>query len=198
IDLTTNQAALQRLQNPPVVQLSGGHNLYNPVTWKLKNDGTLLKIVVEGVEALAVTKIQPLYFELAYERPSAAGYWIAVRHLSAKSSTRTYAKLNEEKKGLFTIKKITGETNDPTELILELPDPVEMITISKEKPYRKVEAYSADLRYGPDNLTFLDKRVNQVIAFGGESYKIIAINENDVRVEAISTNKRTTIAAKTK
>ena len=198
MDLTTNQAALQRLQNPPVVHLSGGHNLFNPVTWKQKSDLTFLKIIKEGVDALVVTKIQPLYFELAYERPSAAGYWIAIRHLSAKSATRVYAKLNEVKKDLFTIRTINGETNDPTDLVLELPDVGGMVTITKEKPYRKVEAYSADLRYEPDNLTLLNKRVNEMITFGGESYKIIAITENDVRVEAISTNKRTTIPAKAK
>lgn len=197
MDITTNQAGLQRLQNPPVVVLSGGHNLFNPVTWKQKSDLTLLKIIREGVDALMVTKIQALYFELAYEKPSAAGYWIAVRHLSAKSPTRIYAKLNV-KQDLFTIRKINGETNDPTDLVLELPDAGGMVTITKEKPYRKVEAYSADLRYEPDNLTFLNKRVNEVITFGGESYKIIAINENDVRVEAVSTNKRTTIPAKAK
>ena len=198
LDLTTNLATLQRLQNPPVVLLSGGHNLFNPVTWKLKPDLSLLKIVSEGVAALAVTKIQPLLFELSYERPSANGYWIGVRHLSAKAPTRVYAKLDEEKKEMFTIRKINGEPNDPIDLVLELPDGGGMVTISKEKPYQKVEAYSADLRYEPDNLTFVNKRANDNITFGGESYKIIAITENDVRVEAVSTNKRTTIPAKAK
>lgn len=199
MDLNTNVAALQRLQNPPAVKLSGGHNLFNPVTWKTKSDGTFQKIVVQGVDALVVTKIQPLYFELAYGKPTAPGYWIHVRHLSAKTPTRVYAKLNEANKEYsFTIRKINGETNDPTDLTLELSDTGEMVTISKEKPYRKVEAYSVDLRYPNDNLPFLDRRVNQVITFGGESYKIIAITENDVRVEAISTNKRTTIPATAK
>ena len=198
IDLTTNLASLQRLQSPPVLKLSGGHNLFNPVTWKHKPDGTFQKIVSQGVDALVATKIVPLYFEISYERPSASGYWIGVRHLSAKSPTRVYAKINEKKPDMFTIKNIAGETNDPTELVLELADSNEMVTISKDKPYQKVEAYAVDLRYEPDNLTFPNKRVNEVIAFGGESYKIIAITENDVRVEAISTNKRTTIAAMAK
>ena len=196
IDLTTNEAALKRLQNPLTVELSGAHRLFNPVTWKQKSDGSFLKIVSEGVDALIVTKIQPLYFELAYESPSAPGYWIAIRHLSAKSPTRIYAKLNEVKKDLFTIKEVKGETNNPTELILALPEIAEAVSISKEKPYKKVEAFETDLRYEPDNLPFQRKKVNDIITFGGESYKIIAITENSVRVSAISTDKRTTIALK--
>lgn len=196
VDLTTNATTLQRLQNPPAVQLAGDHKLFNPATWKLKPDGSYQKIVQQGVDALTVSKIEPLNFELAFQRTSGAGYWIGVRHLSARP-VGTYAKV-DEKKPDFTIKKIVGETNDPTELVLELPDSGEMVTISKDKPFLKVEAYSADLRYEPDNLNFPDRRVNQSISFGGESYKIIAINQNDVRVEAISTNKRTTIPVKAK
>lgn len=194
LDLTTNQAALVRLKNPPTVDLAGGHNLFNPVTWKVKPDGTFLKIVREGVDALMLTKVTPLYFEIAYERPSAAGYWIAVRHLSAKSPTRIYAKLNEKKE--FTLKEVKGETNDPTELVFELPETGELVSISKEKPYRRVEGYAADFRYEPDNQTFANKRVNETITFGGESYKIIAITDNEARVSAISTDKRTTIVLK--
>ncbi len=194
LDLTTNQAALLRLKSPPIVELAGAHNLFNPVRWKVKSDGTFLKIVLEGVDALTITKITPLYLELAYQRSTASGYWIDVKRLSAKKPS-TYAKLNE-KKELFTLKEIKGETNDPTELILELPETAELVSISKEKPYRRIEGFAVDLRYGPDNLVFANKRVNEVITFGGESYKIIAITDNEVRVSAISTDKRTTIVLK--
>ncbi len=194
VDLTTNEAALVRLKTPPTVRLSGEHNLFNPVTWKLKSDGTFLKILREGVDALVVTKITPLYFELSYERATSPGYWIAVTRQSATKS-RVYAKLND-KKDLFTLKEVKGAPEDPDELILELADNQQLVSISKTKPFQRVESYAADLKYEPDNQTFLKKKINENISFGGESYKIIAITENAVRVQAISTDKRTTIPLK--
>ncbi len=194
LDLTTNQAALQRLQNPPSIEISGAHNLFNPVTWKVKPDGTFLKIVREGVDALTVTNIQPLFMELAYERASGAGYWIGVKSKSVKKPS-VYAKLNE-KKDLFKITEIKGPAEDPDELVLELTENQQVISIGKEKPFKRVEAYTADLRYEPDSKNFLRQQVNNVISFAGESYKIIAINEKDVRVSASSTEKRTTILLK--
>jgi len=195
IDLTTNQAALQRLQNPPTVLLSSEHNLYNPVTWKLKSDGSFLKILREGVDALILTKTHPLHMELNFERSTAAGYWIGIKRLDAKKPS-SYAKLNE-KKELFTIKEIKGANpEEPDQIILELAENQQMIAISKNKPFKRVEGYAADFRYEPDNLNFVNKKINEVINFGGESYKIIAITENAARVQAISTDKRATIPLK--
>ncbi len=194
LDLTTNQATLQRLQNPPSIELYGVHNLFNPVSWKVKSDGSFLKIVKEGVDALTATKIQPLFMELNYERASGAGYWIGVKSKSVKKPS-VYAKLNE-KKDLFKITEVKGPAEDPDELVLELTENQQAVSISKGKPFQKVEAYSADLRYEPDNKNFPNQQVNSIITFGGESYKIIAINERDVRVSAISTDKRTTILLK--
>ncbi|MEO7300913.1 MAG: hypothetical protein ABI042_20295 [Verrucomicrobiota bacterium] len=195
IDLTTNQAALKRLQNPPTVLLSGGHNLFNPVTWKLKSDGTFLKVLREGVDALLVTKIHPLHMELNFERATAAGYWIGIKRLDKKNPS-SYAKLNE-KKELFTIKEVKGANpEEPDELVLELAENQQMVTLSKGKPFQRVEGYAADFRYEPDNLTFVNKRINEVITFGGDSYKIIAITENAARVQSISTDKRATIPLK--
>jgi hypothetical protein len=194
IDLSTNETALKRLQNPPIVELSGAHNLFNPVTWKfkpnVKPEESFIKIVREGVDALTITNIRPLFLELVFEKTTASGYWVGVKRLSLKRPS-TYAKLNE-KKELFTIKEVKGPPEDPEELVLELPDQ-QIVSISKVKPFQRIEAYAADLRYPPDNLNFRDKKVNDILPIAGESYKIIAITENEVRVSAISTDKRTTI-----
>jgi len=191
VDLTTNDTALKRLQNPPTVELSGAHNLFNPVTWKIKPDGSFIKIVQEGVGALTVSKIQPLYLELSFERVTASGYWIGTKRQSLKKPS-VYAKVGE-KKELFTLKEVKGPAEDPAELVLELTDGQEMISIAKDKPFKRVDGYSADLRYTPDNKNFLNQKVNDVLQIAGEIYKIIAITENEVRVSATSTDKRTTI-----
>src|SRR5262245_51013145 len=63
LDLTTNQEPIRRIEGPVRVQLAGGHNLFNPVKWLRRGDGTIRKIVTGnemGVGALRVTKIEPL------------------------------------------------------------------------------------------------------------------------------------------
>jgi hypothetical protein len=36
IDLSADQKSLEQITNPPLVVLSGDHNLFNPVTWNAK------------------------------------------------------------------------------------------------------------------------------------------------------------------
>ncbi|MEO6183726.1 MAG: hypothetical protein ABIP71_11635 [Verrucomicrobiota bacterium] len=166
------------------------------MTWKLKPDGTFLKIVREGVDALTVTKIVPLYLELSYDRAAGTGYWIGMKRHSVKKPA-VYAKLNEKKEAqVFKITEVKGPAEDPEELVLELTENQQVISISKAKPFQRVESYAADLRYEPDNKNFPNQHVNDTITFGGESYKIIAITDKDARVSAISTDKRTTILLK--
>jgi hypothetical protein len=199
VDLSTNETALKRLQNPPTVELAGAHNLFNPVTWKIKPnvkpEETFIKIIREGVDALVVTNIRPLFLELAFEKTTPSGYWVGVKRKSEKRPA-TYAKLNEKKllppDLAFTIKEVKGAPEDPEELVLELGDQ-QVVSITKAKPFQRIEGYAVDMRYPPDNLNFRDKKVNDILSLAGESYKIIAITENEVRVSAISTDKRTTI-----
>src|SRR5690606_18516777 len=96
MDISTNRAALVRLQNPPVVNLDGDHNLFNPVTWKVNPDGSYQKVVREGVDALVATKITPLYFELSFIRATTAGYFIGVGRMSQRPQS-IYAKVNDKK-----------------------------------------------------------------------------------------------------
>ncbi|MEO6183881.1 MAG: hypothetical protein ABIP71_12415, partial [Verrucomicrobiota bacterium] len=160
LDLTTNQATLLRLQNPPTIEFAGAHNLFNSVTWKLKPDGTFLKIVREGVDALTVTKIVPLYLELSYDRAAGTGYWIGTKRHSVKKPA-VYAKLNEKKEAqVFKITGVKGPAEDPEELVLELTENQQVISISKAKPFQRVESYAADLRYEPDNKNFPNQHVN--------------------------------------
>src|SRR5271157_6498321 len=73
LDLTTDLLALAQVTNPPPVVLSGGHNLFNPVTWRRKANGELLKILKTGPDALSVINIAPLYTVIAYDHPSGNG-----------------------------------------------------------------------------------------------------------------------------
>src|SRR4051812_26376575 len=60
IDLTSNEAAVSRLKEATVLSFSGAHNLFNPVVWKQKFDGTLLKVTTGneiGLKALNIVRI---------------------------------------------------------------------------------------------------------------------------------------------
>src|SRR5262245_12361694 len=70
LDLSTNQTLVHRLEGPVKVQLSGGHNLFNPVKWIRRSDGGLTKVTTGneiGVGALRVTRIEPLDLEVTYD-----------------------------------------------------------------------------------------------------------------------------------
>src|SRR5687768_16310519 len=63
LDISNYQTNLAKAKNPPSLTLGEGHNLFNPVTWKYKPDGSLLKVESgneEGPGALRILKIQPL------------------------------------------------------------------------------------------------------------------------------------------
>src|SRR5204863_2105667 len=44
VDLSPSQAILKKAQNPPALVLAGGHNVFNPVKWQRRPDGTFLKM----------------------------------------------------------------------------------------------------------------------------------------------------------
>lgn len=191
IDLSADQTALAHLTNAPQVLLSGDHNLFNPVTWKRKPNGDLMKIVKTGPDALTITGITPLYTIIDFDHPSgdAPIYILTVQqhcdlqHPNHKMTE--YAKVDQKmKSGLYIIRGIKGAPNDPTDLELELSNTGEMVWISKGNPYKRVDSYIADMKYDPQSLTFLKKGVGDLLNLDGEEYKIIEITANTVRVES--------------
>ncbi len=199
LDLSTDVVALAQLTNPPVITLSGDHNLFNPVTWKRKSDGTLLKILKTGPSALVVSNITKLYTIISYDHASGSGVYVMTiqehsdpQHPSHKVTE--YAKKDEKmKSGLYVIRGIKGDADDPSELDLELPQTGENVVVTKDKPYQWVDSYVADLRYPPDSMNLPRQHVNDIIKLEGEQYKIVEITANAVRVQFIRTTKVTEI-----
>src|SRR5512141_1987982 len=61
--LTTNKATLARLESPLNLELSGPHNLLNPVPWKKMPDGRMVPIRTGaelGAGAVKIEQIRPL------------------------------------------------------------------------------------------------------------------------------------------
>jgi hypothetical protein len=195
LDLTADLLALAQVTNPPPVVLSGEHNLFNPVTWRRKANGELLKILKTGPDALSVTGITPLYTVIAYDHPSGNGavYIMSLQVHSAKRPPE-YAKIDEKpKSGLYIIRGIEGAADNPTELHLEIPETGETVSVSSNNPYKRVDGYLADLKYDPESRTLPKERVNETFTLDNEQYKIVEITNDVVRVQSIKNTKITTI-----
>jgi hypothetical protein len=201
LDLSSNEATLAQMTNLPSFTLSGDHNLFNSVTWKRKSDGTLLKIVKTGPDALVVTNITKLYTVIAYDHASGNGsgvYVMAIQQHSdpqhPKRPVTEYAKKDEKmKSGLYIIRDIKGDADDPSELDLELPATGETVAVAKDKPYEWVDSCVADLRYENESKTLSKVHVNDFITLDGEQYKIVEITTNAVRIQFNRTTKVTEI-----
>jgi len=195
LDLTNDMLALAAVTNPPPVILSGGHNLFNPVTWKRKPNGELIKILYTGPDALAIVNISPLYTIIAYDHPTGTGgiYVFTVQTNSGRKLIE-HPKIDEKtKSGLYIVRGIKGASEDPTELQLEISETQESVWISKGAPYKRVDGYTADMKYDPESRTLLKQHVNEIITLDNEQYKVVEITNNAVRVQAIKNTKVTTI-----
>ena len=171
------------------------HNLFNPVTWRRKANGELLKILKTGPDALSVINIAPLYTVIAYDHPSGNGA-IYVFNVQQHSGRKTieYAKKDEKtKSGLYIIRGIKDAPDDPSEIQLEILETEETVWISKGNPYRRVDGYIADMKYDPESRSLPKERVNDTLILDNEQYKIVEITNNVVRVQSIKNTKVTTI-----
>jgi hypothetical protein len=98
----------------------------------------------------------------------------------------------------FTVERVMGDPAEPDSLVvrLNLKDEKDIITISKDKPYKKIMSYMADFSYPLTNEEFKKRRINDRIILkgeGSETNKIVAINQNEVVLSTEPTGKRTTI-----
>lgn len=220
LELGPREALLARVQTPLVLDFSANHKVFNPVPWKKRaTDNIPIKAQKGnvGVEAVVVTKITPLHLIITLDSvaPSDSGvrYTIGVEREAAATAAlrRKRAFLgapNVKSDGGFTIVDVRGAPDNP-ELVLELADTGERAVITREQPFRRVDGYMADLRYPPDNRSWLNQRVSAggagmaavgaggggtpAITIEGESYIVVAINKDEVVLSARSNNKKTSL-----
>ncbi|MCL5097765.1 MAG: hypothetical protein M1608_09625 [Candidatus Omnitrophica bacterium] len=202
INLSTNDAVLQKLDDFPAYVLSGDHNLFNPVVWKRRPDGTLLKLDENsiGPRALKIEKIIPLYTILSYDNASGTGYVIGFtqqtnRNFNLRAKRSIFAESNE-KTDFGTILQASNSGDNagdkPAQLRIQLRDGGGDITVTRGTPYKRLDGYAADLRYDPANLVFRDKRIGDALVFEGDTNNIVDVGSNYV-VLSESSGKRTTI-----
>jgi hypothetical protein len=207
VNVSTNEATLQRLQKPEHLRLSSGHNVFNPVLWKRRPDGTLLKIQTgteEGPAALTITGISPLYLRIEFDGAVGTGDNLQYRFKITREAERSPGKRAPttrsvpnvgSKNDVFLLKEMKPKDN-PAEFVLELADTKETVTVTKDKPFSQVAGYIANLKYDPEKMTFLNRRLDDRLIFASDTNKIVAITATNVTVEALSNTKRTTITYK--
>jgi hypothetical protein len=203
LNFTPQTNVIERLQVPLDLDFSTTNKLFNPVQWQKDVNGKLIKINTGhevGAEAAVVTKITPLYFVLTFDtvetNTQPPGYFVSVERqasasLAARRPQRHYASVGE-KNPIFTLDHITGAQDNPDQLFLKLPDGT-MAVVSKDKPFQRVDGYSADLKYDPEGQKWAGRRIGADLKFAGDDYIIVAIHENEVVLSAQSNQKRTTL-----
>jgi hypothetical protein len=201
LDLTLPDATLKRALVPPTVDLSAPNKLFNPMPWQKRPDNTLIPGTKVGAAAVTVTRLSPLYLKLSLDNvtvsDTGARYVIGVEREAAinpaqRPKRQTYASLNT-KTEVFALREVKGPAENPSQVILELNDTGERVTITREQPFRRVDGYMADLRYDPEKKNWTNRRIGMTITFNGEDYNIVAINQNEVVLSARSNQKKWTI-----
>jgi len=204
LDLTLQETTVKRLASPILIDFGPPNKLFNPVLWQRASDGHLVKAdsTNVGPRAVMITKITPLYLILSYDSVniseiSGNHYVVGMKkEASAKASERSLKRAylsvgQKDETHTFVLKAIEGPTNDPTNLVVTLNDTGEDIRLSKEKPYKRVDGYMADLKYEPEKQNWAERRVGATVALNGEDYKIVVISQDEVVLSASNKKKWT-------
>ena len=189
LELKTYQDLLARAQTRVSLDFTSSNRIFNPVRWQMNVHQQIFRNPTGGeIEKLEVTKVAPLYFIVSYDTVSASPglqtrYVLGVTHEAAfqqRTKKPIYAAVNETTNGI-TILSVEGQEDDPTSLTVEFSEPEQKVTITKDQPFKRVEGYTVDLFYQPENRHFTaNRRVGDRIYFANEWYKIIDIKESEI------------------
>ena len=167
----------------------------------MRSDSHLVKVDSDnqyGPHALVITAMHPLYLRVTYGEPTSDGHLVRVDDENAvrpydreKNTIVSLGSPND----LFDVKSITGPPDNPPTLVMELKSTHEPVTITPDKPYERIDGYTADLSYPPDPNAgpWVERRVGDRFRVEGSDYIIFAITENTVVVSSRENNQKTTI-----
>ena len=215
LDLSRQQAVLERLKSPGELDFTTTNKLFNPVKWVKNKDGSIGKAAGLGPNAAVVTKITPLYYSISLDSVSttqissnevSVRYTFSIEDQTAASPGQRMARHRYGSKGEtvpdksvggkdegFKLVDVKGPPDNPDQLVLKLADTGATITLSKSQPFRRVDGYSADLKYAPENYSRAGVRVGDHLSFSGDDYNVIAIGKNEVVLLAQSNQKHYTL-----
>ena len=195
VDLAGGVSALEHLSTQVTVMLAGDHKTFNPDPWVRKADGSIFPVMdngQKGARGLVLTGTKPLNLSIAYLGVTGTGdpyhYQFSVirdhERQPAKRRPLTVTLDEGGKSDLFALREVHGPKDNPTEVVIELFEGAERVTLGKDKTFTKGLAYAADLRYEVENKNFLGKRPDESVLLAGVNYKIVAIGKDEVVVSA--------------
>jgi len=215
LDLSRQDTVLARLKSPDQLDFSTTNKLFNPVMWQKDKNGAPIKVTTGhevGPGAAVVAKITPLYFSILLDsvitNELGARYVCSIEDQSAaypaqrrrrthyvSKRDRVEDKAVAGKNEGFTLQDVKGPPGNPdqVQLVITLADTGETNTLSKSQPFRRVDGYTADLKYDPEKYSVTGLRVGDHLAFAGDDYNVIAIDKNDVILLAQSNQKKITL-----
>jgi hypothetical protein len=198
LNLAATESTLKRVATPATLNLGSPNKLFNPMPWQKAADERLVPVTSVGPAAATVTNITPLYLRLTLDSVTVADtgprYVIGVQNEAEKTPAlrgkkQKYCSLNS-KNEVFALVEVRGKPEEPTQLVLEMNDTNERAIVTKEVPFKRVEAYMADVRYDLEKKVWQDRRIGAVLPFNNEEYIIVAINQSEVVLSAKSNQKK--------
>jgi len=204
LDLTRQSNIIMQLQSPYRLDFDTTNKLFNPVEWQRRPDGTLIKGGKAGPNAAVVTSIRPLYTVLSLDsietNELGARYAIGVERQAAASpamqhKTQRFVSTDDRKKDVFTLQQVVGPPENPNYLVLRLADTGQEIQVARDKPFRRVDGYTADIKYDLENAHWSGQRIGNHLHFAGDGddYTIVDINSDEVVLSAKSNQKKWTL-----
>jgi hypothetical protein len=201
LDLTVEDGAIARLKSTYNLDLETTNKLLNPGEWQMALDRSLIPAKKTGLSATVVTNITPLYLVLSLDAVATndmgAGYFVKVERQAAVASkrhpTRHYVSKGDKANDTFALVDVKGAPDNPDALVLKLVDTGEVVTVTKDTPYRRVDGYMADFRYDPERKAFHGKRVGDKFSLGGVDCVVVGINQNELILEDESNQKKTSL-----
>jgi hypothetical protein len=206
LDMSSESGALARVESPYTLDFETTNRLFNPMTWKMTSDHRLIEIVngnEVGPGAVKVVALKPLHFILKLDSIEAANQFGAARYVismqrenapitALRNPHDTYISVGE-KNNTFSLISANGPPDNP-QLVLQMIDSGENITLTKSQPYQHVDGYMADLTYPLPEKKWSNVRVGDALKnINGDDYIVVVIDENEVVLSAESNQKKTTL-----
>ncbi|MCF7763220.1 MAG: hypothetical protein K9N62_06055 [Verrucomicrobia bacterium] len=200
VDLTTNEIVVKRSLNVKPFDFATPHNIFNPVEWRKKPDGGLIKMETgteAGVGALIVEDISPLHLNVTLDYVSGNDgdyrYHFTVERETERNPRRVVAASMNVPNPYFLLTGVEGAPDAPTAVTLILNGERSPVTVSKENPLTRVIGYAAVLKYPGERTPAKAFKKDDFIKIprDPDRYKIVAITQDEVVLSASSSEKRT-------
>jgi len=198
LDLSGPQTVAARLQAEYNLDLETTNRVFNPMEWQKAPDGSLVRVANQvGPQMVVVTNISPLYLIITLDSVTTnelgARYAIGVEKQAEKVPAKRrhaqrYVSKGDKANETFELLDVKGDPGNPDSLLLKLVDTGELVSISHDKAYRRVDGYTADL----EKKNFRNRRAGDRVTFNGTDFIVDAIDENEVILQDQTNLKKTT------